>query len=88
VRFSGVQRKRIALARAFLRNPDVLILDEATNALDGLSDQWSVLESFQDRCTVVIAAHRFSTIQHADQVIVLDGAPRVDLGYNFVLADS
>jgi subfamily B ATP-binding cassette protein MsbA len=81
-RISGGQRQRIALARAFLRNPELLVLDEATNALDSISEQWvqSVLENFQDRCTVLVAAHRFSTIQNADYVIVLEAGRVIELG--------
>jgi subfamily B ATP-binding cassette protein MsbA len=81
-RLSGGQRQRIALARAFLRKPDILVLDEATNALDSLSEQWiqSMLSNFQGACTVVIAAHRFSTIQNADHVIVLEAGRVAEQG--------
>jgi ABC-type multidrug transport system fused ATPase/permease subunit len=74
VRLSGGQRQRLALARAIVRDPDILILDEATNALDALSEeliQDTLITLGRDR-TVIVIAHRFSTIEHADHVVVLD----------------
>jgi ABC-type multidrug transport system fused ATPase/permease subunit len=71
---SGGQEQRIALARGFLRNPDIFIFDEATNALDSLTEEFihDALDRLSGK-TVLIISHRLSTIRRADHVIVLDG---------------
>jgi len=74
VRLSGGERQRIALARALLRHPSLLILDEATSALD-LENEARVrdaIENLHGDLTVVIIGHRLPTLEHADQVIVLE----------------
>ena len=82
LRLSGGQRQRIAIARALVRNADLLILDEATNALDSLTEQAlmrNVLELRRPQ-TIVIIAHRLSTVLEADLVIVMDQGRIVESG--------
>jgi ATP-binding cassette, subfamily B, bacterial MsbA len=82
VRLSGGQRQRIALARTILRNPDMLMLDEATNALDIESERafQLALQEYSHQRTIVVIAHRLSTVERADQVVVMEGGRVVEAG--------
>lgn len=87
VNLSGGQRQRLAIARAMLRNPPLLILDEATSALDTESErnvQAALVELMKNRTTLVIA-HRLSTVQHADRIVVLDEGRIVEEGIHHEL---
>ena len=82
LRLSGGQRQRIALARALARRPELLILDEATNALDDQSEAAirETIEGLAGKCTIVIVAHRLDMVRQADHVIVLAEGRVVEQG--------
>lgn len=82
VKLSGGQRQRLAIARAILANPKIIILDEATSSLDTESEaliQKSLTELIKDRTTIVIA-HRLSTIRKADQILVIESGHIIERG--------
>jgi len=83
-RLSGGQRQRLSLARAILRDPDLLILDEATSALDSQSERLvqEAIERFEHDHTVLVIAHRLSTIVRADLILVLEAGRVVQYGTN------
>jgi len=75
VRLSGGQRQRIGIARAFYNNPKVLVLDEATSALDNLTEQlvMEAINNLSHEVTIIIIAHRLSTVRNCDNIILLEG---------------
>lgn len=81
-KLSGGQRQRLAIARAVLKNPQILILDEATSALDAESEQSvrSAISQVSRNRTVVAIAHRLSTVEHADLVVVIENGAVVESG--------
>ncbi|MEW9796775.1 lipid A export permease/ATP-binding protein MsbA [Alteromonas sp. CYL-A6] len=87
---SGGQRQRIAIARAILANAPILILDEATSALDTESERLiqDALESLQANCTSLVVAHRLSTIENADTIIVVDNGKIIEMGKHQTLLDK
>jgi len=90
VGLSQGQKQRILIARAVYKNPDFIFLDEATNALDAKNERAIVenLDDFYKGRTVVVVAHRLSTVKNADQIIVLDGGRVVENGNHTSLIDK
>ena len=82
VRLSGGEKQRVALARALLRQPNLLLLDEATSALDNQHEGQiqAAIERLHGKLTIVLIAHRLSTVQHADQILVLEQGRLVQQG--------
>ncbi|HEX6064414.1 MAG TPA: ATP-binding cassette domain-containing protein, partial [Longimicrobiales bacterium] len=82
VKLSGGQRQRLAIARALLKNAPVLILDEATSALDSESERHvqAALETLMRGRTTIVVAHRLSTVERADRIVVLDHGQIAEIG--------
>lgn len=82
IRLSGGQRQRLAIARALIRKPDILILDEATSAVDNISEKLikDTVKKLHERMTIINVAHRFSTISDADEIIVLKNGEVIETG--------
>ncbi|WP_127753255.1 ABC transporter ATP-binding protein [Devosia sp. 1566] len=89
MRLSGGQRQRIALARALVRQPEILVIDEGTNALDSHSERLiqHALGELSRTTTIVAVAHRLSTVRNADQILLVDKGRIIERGtYNELIA--
>ena len=89
-KLSGGERQRLTIARAVLKNPPILILDEATSSLDTESEKWvqdAINKLMKDRTSIIIA-HRLSTIRHADEIIVLHEGTIAERGKHDELIQS
>jgi ABC-type multidrug transport system fused ATPase/permease subunit len=82
MKLSGGEQQRIAIARAVIRRPDILILDEATSALDSVSEKevQKAINNVSKMCTVIVIAHRLSTVKGADKISVLKDGRIVEEG--------
>lgn len=87
--FSGGQRQRILIARAFATKPDIMVLDEATSALDNVTQSKVLNAVYAENCTVIMVAHRLSTVVGCDRILVMDGGSIVEEGsYDELMAKN
>ena len=90
-RLSFGQIQRISLARAIVRKPEILILDEVTSALDNISEKFinETILKLRDRCTVIIIAHRLSILKEVDQIYIIENGHVKESGnYNDLISKS
>ena len=90
VRLSGGQKQRLSIARVFLKNPPILILDEATSSLDNESEQFiqKSLEKLSQNRTTIVIAHRLSTIKNSDEIVVVTDVGIQERGSHKQLLES
>ena len=82
IRLSGGERQRIGIARALYNDPEVLVMDEATSALDGITENAiiSALDNLSHKKTMIIVAHRLTTVQHSDVIYFLEAGKILESG--------
>ena len=90
VLLSGGQRQRLAIARAFLKNSHILIFDEATSSLDSVSEKYiqKALDTLKKGKTTVVIAHRLSTVENANKIIVMDDGRIIETGSHHELINK
>lgn len=88
MKLSGGQRQRVTIARAILKNPSILILDEATSSLDATSEQLvqDALEKLMENRTTIVIAHRLSTIRKVDRILVIKDGGIAESGSHLELS--
>ena len=87
LKLSGGEKQRVAIARVILKNPPLLILDEATSSLDSVSEQaiLGALKEVSEQRTTLVIAHRLSTVRDANTILVMDGGRIVESGSHCAL---
>lgn len=90
IALSGGQKQRVSIARSFIKNPDILILDDALSAVDAMTESRIIenIKASRQGKTTIIITHRLSAVQHADQILVLDKGEIVERGTHHELSNS